>query len=173
MEEQVSTKRLRPQSPTSSPTTATSSVELFSSTTEGEEDMAKCLILLAQGNNECRRPADKPRPLGAGLENHNHCSYNEAAATTPKFASRRYLEAATSMESLASYYVYQCKTCGRTFPSFQALGGHRASHKRPRNTPNCHGNGRSGSFINPLSSPSQSSLEKEADIYAPDIFIGR
>ncbi|GER40066.1 zinc finger family protein [Striga asiatica] len=28
-------------------------------------------------------------------------------------------------------YIYECKTCGRTFPSFQALGGHRASHKKP------------------------------------------
>lgn len=28
--------------------------------------------------------------------------------------------------------VYECKTCTRTFPSFQALGGHRASHKKPK-----------------------------------------
>ena len=30
--------------------------------------------------------------------------------------------------------MYQCKTCERTFPSFQALGGHRASHKKPKPT---------------------------------------
>jgi hypothetical protein len=28
--------------------------------------------------------------------------------------------------------AFPCKTCGRVFPSFQALGGHRASHKKPR-----------------------------------------
>lgn len=28
--------------------------------------------------------------------------------------------------------TFSCKTCGRSFPSFQALGGHRASHKKPR-----------------------------------------
>ncbi|KAE8706008.1 60S ribosomal protein L36-2-like [Hibiscus syriacus] len=28
--------------------------------------------------------------------------------------------------------VFECKTCQRCFPSFQALGGHRASHKRPK-----------------------------------------
>ncbi|KAK4419266.1 Zinc finger protein ZAT5 [Sesamum alatum] len=30
--------------------------------------------------------------------------------------------------------VYQCKTCNKSFPSFQALGGHRASHKKPNKT---------------------------------------
>ncbi|XAR69665.1 hypothetical protein NMG60_11001353 [Bertholletia excelsa] len=28
--------------------------------------------------------------------------------------------------------AFQCKTCNRCFPSFQALGGHRASHGKPR-----------------------------------------
>jgi hypothetical protein len=28
--------------------------------------------------------------------------------------------------------AFECKTCNRRFTSFQALGGHRASHKRPR-----------------------------------------
>lgn len=28
--------------------------------------------------------------------------------------------------------VFECKTCSRQFSSFQALGGHRASHKKPR-----------------------------------------
>uniref|UniRef100_A0ACD5YGZ5 Uncharacterized protein n=1 Tax=Avena sativa TaxID=4498 RepID=A0ACD5YGZ5_AVESA len=28
--------------------------------------------------------------------------------------------------------MFECKTCNRQFPSFQALGGHRASHKKPR-----------------------------------------
>ncbi|KZV21777.1 hypothetical protein F511_02935 [Dorcoceras hygrometricum] len=29
--------------------------------------------------------------------------------------------------------MYACKTCDRVFSSFQALGGHRASHKKPKN----------------------------------------
>lgn len=28
--------------------------------------------------------------------------------------------------------AFACKTCNKQFPSFQALGGHRASHKRPK-----------------------------------------
>ncbi|KAL1313787.1 hypothetical protein HN51_040445 [Arachis hypogaea] len=30
------------------------------------------------------------------------------------------------------FNLYDCKTCNRSFPSFQALGGHRASHKKPK-----------------------------------------
>ncbi|GAV89632.1 zf-C2H2_6 domain-containing protein [Cephalotus follicularis] len=67
----------------------------FTRNTEEEEDMANCLILLAQG--QTRKPSD---------------------ATTRKVTT--------------GLYVYECKTCNRCFPSFQALGGHRASHKKPK-----------------------------------------
>lgn len=30
--------------------------------------------------------------------------------------------------------LYECKTCSRCFSSFQALGGHRAGHKKPKTT---------------------------------------
>ncbi|CAJ1891533.1 unnamed protein product [Sphenostylis stenocarpa] len=57
---------------------------------EEDEDLANCLILLAQGHTH-------PKP-----------SHNKESGL----------------------YVYECKTCNRCFPSFQALGGHRASHKK-------------------------------------------
>lgn len=81
-----------------SPTTTSTDHE-FAESTEEEEDMANCLILLAQG--QTRKVAEP------------------AAATTIKGPA-------------GGFYVYQCKTCYRCFPSFQALGGHRASHKRPK-----------------------------------------
>ncbi|KAI3867139.1 hypothetical protein MKW92_047417 [Papaver armeniacum] len=39
-------------------------------------------------------------------------------------------EERTSMSTQSR--VFECKTCNRQFPSFQALGGHRASHKKPK-----------------------------------------
>lgn len=72
--------------------------ELTQSTVE-EEDMANCLILLAQGSNQSQRSSLPPL--------HNSKSITD---------------------------VYECKTCNRRFPSFQALGGHRASHKKPKST---------------------------------------
>ncbi|KAK7337125.1 hypothetical protein VNO77_17685 [Canavalia gladiata] len=65
----------------------------FRNRKEEEEDMANCLILLAQGHHT---PKPSPPNNKAGL------------------------------------YLYECKTCNRCFPSFQALGGHRASHKKPK-----------------------------------------
>ncbi|RRT64073.1 hypothetical protein B296_00027029 [Ensete ventricosum] len=40
--------------------------------------------------------------------------------------------------------VFECKTCNRQFPSFQALGGHRASHKKPRLGGDGHGQAQGG-----------------------------
>nr|KYP71008.1 Zinc finger protein 1 [Cajanus cajan] len=69
-----------------------------------EEDMANCLILLAQGHN-APKPSRKSPPHVAAPGDHNN---NEGL------------------------YLYECKTCNRCFPSFQALGGHRASHKKSK-----------------------------------------
>ncbi|KAL8515895.1 hypothetical protein ACS0TY_014554 [Phlomoides rotata] len=107
------TKRPRPSSSStgddfyinpfvSSPSTST--------TTEEDEDMAQCLILLARGYSP-------PQPL------------NTPAAEN-KFSTPKFSEMATTGK--VGIYVYECKTCNRAFPSFQALGGHRASHKRPK-----------------------------------------
>ncbi|KAK7272186.1 hypothetical protein RJT34_28631 [Clitoria ternatea] len=108
-------RRLKPLSPfdavpatttiTSSCSSASGGGGSFSSTTfEGtdqeEEDMANCLILLAQGGGDSRQV--KIQKCGVNTK--------------------------------LNFYVYECKTCNRTFPSFQALGGHRASHKKPKLT---------------------------------------
>ncbi|GMI97200.1 hypothetical protein like AT2G28200 [Hibiscus trionum] len=68
----------------SSPTT---SGDRIYESTEEEEEMANCLIMLAQSDG-------------------------------PKRSEQ--------------FYVHECKTCNRSFPSFQALGGHMASHKKAK-----------------------------------------
>ncbi|XP_044479460.1 zinc finger protein ZAT5-like [Mangifera indica] len=95
----------------SSPTT---SGEIYESTEE-EEDMANCLIMLAQG--------DAPRHI-----------QQENGKINGKFnsSSRKLSSIIGSTPNKAGFYVYECKTCNRSFPSFQALGGHRASHKKPK-----------------------------------------
>ncbi|CAL1404154.1 unnamed protein product [Linum trigynum] len=86
----------------------------YESSTEEEEDMANCLILLAQGRR--RHVPERKRTAGEIM------------------GSRKFSDIATTTNK-AGFFVYECKTCNRTFPSFQALGGHRASHKKPRPTP--------------------------------------
>ncbi|KAL6586311.1 hypothetical protein OROMI_001299 [Orobanche minor] len=120
------TKRHRPHSPNPFPITTTthnkdddhhlllqgpttiSSSEEESTTTE-EIDTAKCLILLSRGYF-LKTPHDPPN-------NNNHPCRNNA----------------TTKVGAGNACVYTCKTCNRSFPSFQALGGHRASHKKPKN----------------------------------------
>ncbi|PPR94578.1 hypothetical protein GOBAR_AA26095 [Gossypium barbadense] len=91
----------------SSPTT---SGEIHESTEE-EEDMANCLIMLAQSDGPRKRMDEGKFKVGSR-------KLSEIATTTNK----------------AGFFVYECKTCNRSFPSFQALGGHRASHKKPKAT---------------------------------------
>ncbi|KAL1557698.1 zinc finger protein ZAT5-like [Salvia divinorum] len=79
----------------SSPTT-TSGAEI-STSTEEDEHLANCLILLARGR------------------------------LRPQSSRRKFAETAAAAED-----VYECRTCSRTFSSFQALGGHRASHRKPK-----------------------------------------
>ncbi|XP_057781869.1 zinc finger protein ZAT5-like [Salvia miltiorrhiza] len=124
------TKRPRPSSSTSSnggaaefcnsfassPTTSSG----ISASTEEDEDMANCLILLARGDSPPQPQKIKTTAAAA------------AAAEESKFSSRKFAEMATTSAGKVGIYVYECKTCNRTFPSFQALGGHRASHKKPK-----------------------------------------
>ncbi|CAL0316790.1 unnamed protein product [Lupinus luteus] len=103
-------------------TPTTSSGGLQDSTNE-EEDMANCLILLAQGQS---RESPKHAAAGGGED------LTTGGMNYSKYSSKKFLEAAGIGSGKAGYYVYECKTCNRTFPSFQALGGHRASHKKPK-----------------------------------------
>ncbi|KAL8216941.1 hypothetical protein R6Q57_023778 [Mikania cordata] len=64
-----------------------------------DQDIANCLMLLAQGH----------QPLARLSSN---------------------MDMPMVMPVQSRSYVYECKTCDRGFTSFQALGGHRASHNK-------------------------------------------
>ncbi|XP_055830257.1 zinc finger protein ZAT5-like [Solanum dulcamara] len=104
------------------------SSEVFINTfTEEEEETAKCLVLLSKGHDD--------NPLPPRFINNNVDFFNEDLRMhRTKFNSKRYIETSTNSidGTKAGIYVYECKTCNRTFSSFQALGGHRASHKKPK-----------------------------------------
>ncbi|XP_055830268.1 zinc finger protein ZAT5-like [Solanum dulcamara] len=90
----------------------TSTTQISTSSTEEDEDMANCLILLAQ-SGRCQK-----------------LQVESTERKMVKISSRKFTEMATTTTGKAGFYVYECKTCNRTFPSFQALGGHRTSHKK-------------------------------------------
>ncbi|KAI9077127.1 hypothetical protein K1719_040949 [Acacia pycnantha] len=102
--------------------TTTTTTHNYDDSTEEEEDMANCLILLAQS--------------GDSHNNLKHRPQSHQAARTEPGGSRRFADMSTVTAGAAKVglFVYECKTCNRSFPSFQALGGHRASHKRPKLT---------------------------------------
>ncbi|CAN4126583.1 unnamed protein product [Withania somnifera] len=102
--------------------------------TEEEEETAKYLVLLSKGHED-----HHPRPsrfiMDVSSPDNNVGFFNEDLRLyKTKFNSKRYIGTSTNLVdgTKAGMYVYECKTCNRTFPSFQALGGHRASHKNPK-----------------------------------------
>ncbi|KAL6912320.1 hypothetical protein ACP4OV_001125 [Aristida adscensionis] len=147
-------KRKRTKRPRHHTPAATSSASSSESTTTEEEDMAHCLILLAQGgagagthaavdSKPSPSPAQAPQApvLASTVQQQQQAQPSPPAAAAPpppavkseRYTSRKYTEAATTADGVrAGFYVYECKTCNKCFPTFQALGGHRASHKKPR-----------------------------------------
>lgn len=118
------TKRLRPYSggdttyfPIALPELKISDDKSMS--TEEEEDMANCLIQLAQGF--CRK-------LEREIEEEKGDSMGEKIINK----KRRLIGIDSVATGKTSVDTYECKTCNRMFQSFQALGGHRASHKKLR-----------------------------------------
>ncbi|XP_020574738.1 zinc finger protein ZAT5-like [Phalaenopsis equestris] len=82
-----------------------------SSSSSEEEDMANCLILLAQG----------PPP-------------DSAIKETEEIGAEKKPSRGVTGFGKAGFFLHECRTCNKCFPSYQALGGHRTSHKKPKLT---------------------------------------
>ncbi|CAL4967734.1 unnamed protein product [Urochloa decumbens] len=134
------TKRPRHHHPAAA--ASASSASSSESTTTEEEDMAHCLILLAQGAGAAAgghhaavdsKPSPSPAPHQPQPTPAAAIAAPMPAVRSERYTSRKYTEAAATADGVrAGFYVYECKTCNKCFPTFQALGGHRASHKKPR-----------------------------------------
>ncbi|XP_057745809.1 zinc finger protein ZAT5-like [Arachis stenosperma] len=90
------------------PTTTNSATT--STTTLDDENMAYCLILLAQGHHH---------------HHHHHHHHNNKVSSSSSSPPSSHHDDHHEKKN-----IYQCKTCNKSFPSSQALGGHRASHKK-------------------------------------------
>nr|XP_043622987.1 zinc finger protein ZAT9-like [Erigeron canadensis] len=75
------------------------------SNTSPEEDVAFCLMMLSRDKWADDEPADQP----------------ESESDHQEF---------TNSNRIRARMNYECETCNKVFNSYQALGGHRANHKK-------------------------------------------
>ncbi|XWS39873.1 hypothetical protein CRYUN_Cryun18bG0091900 [Craigia yunnanensis] len=78
-----------------------------------EEDLAICLIMLARGSTNDSTNSAASNANGA--DDHLQSSSSSIPAAAPP----------------ALKLSYKCSVCNKAFPSYQALGGHKASHRKP------------------------------------------
>ncbi|OIW05831.1 hypothetical protein TanjilG_23617 [Lupinus angustifolius] len=147
------TKRLRLLSPNCGVAGATythssansedsSSTTTYESTDQQDQDLANCLILLARGGPDSNHHDHQKQDDHDDDDDNNNKiekdDYDDEDGNIEKggkstTSTGKLVEMSTSTNTnKGGVYIYECKTCNRTFPSFQALGGHRASHKRPK-----------------------------------------
>ena len=75
-----------------------------------EEYLALCLIMLARGSTN-----DSKKIATNGGDDHCQSSSSSVPAAAPPTLK----------------LSYKCSVCNKAFPSYQALGGHKASHRKP------------------------------------------
>ncbi|KAF8687999.1 hypothetical protein HU200_042484 [Digitaria exilis] len=121
-------------------------------TTSGgeEEDLANCLVMLSSSSNNIVQPSvvetDQPKkacvvspgkerdgaPPPAPLQLQPISIFMPASSSEPVVAlpSATVVTATPQYISPTSRSLFECKACKKVFTSHQALGGHRASHKK-------------------------------------------
>ena len=112
-----------------------------------EEHLAVCLLMLARGQRDARAPAPQqghrcsvcgkafPSHQALGGHKSSHRARPPPAAPTPAAAAPSASPAASSSTSGAAGSssggggrVHECSVCRKTFPTGQALGGHKRCH---------------------------------------------
>ncbi|XVE66724.1 hypothetical protein DITRI_Ditri08aG0102600 [Diplodiscus trichospermus] len=80
-----------------------------------EEYLALCLIMLARGSTDDTKNSVPPDDANGGGDDHRQSSSSSVPVAAPP----------------AAKLSYKCSVCNKAFPSYQALGGHKASHRKP------------------------------------------
>lgn len=94
-----------------------------------ERDMANCLVMLALAGSAIS--ASDESTFSSGGEEDNSGAANMAAAPPlATFSSTSTSNNSGADKNIAAVAKFQCSNCKRSFKSHQALGGHRASHKK-------------------------------------------
>ncbi|XVF73458.1 hypothetical protein PTKIN_Ptkin12aG0202800 [Pterospermum kingtungense] len=89
-----------------------------------EEDVAFCLMMLSRDQWKSKVHEDDD---DGGGEKEEETEIEKSMEETDE--SEEYFKL-TEVNNRASRGKYRCQTCNKVFKSYQALGGHRASHKR-------------------------------------------
>ncbi|KAI4388643.1 hypothetical protein MLD38_000954 [Melastoma candidum] len=88
-----------------------------------EEYLALCLIMLARGQTSAKIPS--PSTSAAAPATVSPLSPPQKQSPAPMTA--------TATVTSSGGLNYRCTVCGKAFPSYQALGGHKASHRKNAN----------------------------------------
>ncbi|KAI4321487.1 hypothetical protein MLD38_034859 [Melastoma candidum] len=86
-----------------------------------EEYLALCLIMLARSKTSARIPSPSTTSAASPMTV-RPLSSPQKQLPTPTTA--------TAIVTPAGRLSYRCAVCGKAFPSYQALGGHKASHRK-------------------------------------------
>lgn len=106
-----------------------------------EEHLALCLLMLARGHrdgdrhhqhrcNVCGKVFSSHQALGGHKSSHRSRPPVTAiqAAATPQVPASSSGSPATSSSTSGTGKVHECSVCKKTFPTGQALGGHKRCH---------------------------------------------
>ncbi|CAA0830332.1 C2H2-type zinc finger family protein [Striga hermonthica] len=97
-------------------------------------------VLIGIKGKRSKRPRNSEPVIASPSDSDDHAQSTveeeeEDMANCLILLAKGSLPAAVPPAAAAAAEVYQCKTCDKSFSSFQALGGHRASHKKPGSRP--------------------------------------
>ncbi|GAA0174829.1 hypothetical protein LIER_41793 [Lithospermum erythrorhizon] len=132
------TKRPRQPSPASAVFTSSSCSSGGDGSGGGGKGGEKMHSQIRSSDEQDRTQSGRRNSKSATIQIKNNIEKQEVGddemMNLEKISSRKLKEMTITTSSTivgkASIYVYECKTCNRCFPSFQALGGHRTSHKK-------------------------------------------